>query len=515
MLMENTNIVNIVNFIRAVEPRFREEPDLFEPVRREMELAKQHALPATWLLQYDALVKGPYVDFLKREMPESHEAGCWFEVVEELAEAAGIRWRGRWSWDWNVEVGFSIGYTPRERERLADAYVARFAELFGRPPASVGSWCFDAHLFNYLHEKYGIAAGCNCKDQYGTDGYTLWGGYWANAYYPSRKNAYLPAQSEAMQIPVPVFRMLGSDPLYQYSAGVAGNGQPVITLEPVYEGIGGGSREWVDWFLRENFGDGPHFALSYAQAGQENSFGWERIGRGLPYQFRELARLRDAGKIRVETLEASGRWFRGRYPVTPVSAVVTLDDWKKENRAGIWYLSRFGRVNLFRDADRGLVIRDWQLFRESYAEPFLEQACPSNVCCYDALPLVDGNLWNPSAIRFPGGPGIFESVEDAGNERMRIVWKSDAGGRTVILLGPESVEIEFPAEGEALLFDCNVRGAEYHRTAIFHRDGALRYRHCGEDYGFRAEKGSIVRDGGREFAFRLAADGRKLVLATE
>ena len=126
MLMENTNIVNIVNFIRAVEPRFREEPDLFEPVRREMELAKQHALPATWLLQYDALVKGPYVDFLKREMPESHEAGCWFEVVEELAEAAGIRWRGRWSWDWNVEVGFSIGYTPRERERLADAYVARF-----------------------------------------------------------------------------------------------------------------------------------------------------------------------------------------------------------------------------------------------------------------------------------------------------------------------------------------------------------------------------------------------------
>lgn len=149
-------------------------------------------------------------------------------------------------------------------------------------------------------------------------------------------------------------------------------------------------------------------------------------------------------------------------------------------------------MNLFRDADRGLVIRDWQLFRESYAEPFLEQACPSNVCCYDALPLVDGNLWNPSAIRFPGGPGTFESVEDAGNERMRIVWKSDAGGRTVILLGPESVEIEFPAEGEALLFDCNVRGAEYHRTAIFHRDGALRYRHCGEDYGFRAEKGSIV-----------------------
>ena len=28
----------------------------------------------------------------------------------------------------------------------------------------------------------------------GTDGYTLWGGYWNQAYYPSRLNSYMPAQ---------------------------------------------------------------------------------------------------------------------------------------------------------------------------------------------------------------------------------------------------------------------------------------------------------------------------------
>ena len=314
------NIVNIVNFIRAIEPRVgRGELDLFEPVREQMAMAKRLKLPTTWLLQYDALIQGPFVEFLKREMPENHEVGIWFETVQPNVEAAGIKWRGRWAWDWHTDVGFSVGYTPQERERIADVFVAKFAEIFGRKPAVMGSWLFDAHLLEYLWREHGLRTACNCKDQYGTDGYTLWGGYWANAYYPSRKNSYLPAQHESGQIPVPVFRMLGSDPLYQYTAGVGGNGQSVITLEPVYEGIGGGSKPWIDWFLRENFRE-PHFAMAYAQAGQENSFGWPKMRPGLPYQYERLARLRDEGAIRVETLGESGEWFRQNFRVTPVSA---------------------------------------------------------------------------------------------------------------------------------------------------------------------------------------------------
>lgn len=47
-------IVNIVNSIRGVEPR--RTMDLVEPVRHQIELATEHRLPATWLLQYDALI---------------------------------------------------------------------------------------------------------------------------------------------------------------------------------------------------------------------------------------------------------------------------------------------------------------------------------------------------------------------------------------------------------------------------------------------------------------------------
>jgi hypothetical protein len=46
--------------------------DLVEPVREQMASIKAHSLPATWLLQYDAMVEGPFVEFLKNEMPNNH-----------------------------------------------------------------------------------------------------------------------------------------------------------------------------------------------------------------------------------------------------------------------------------------------------------------------------------------------------------------------------------------------------------------------------------------------------------
>jgi hypothetical protein len=127
-----------------------------------------------------------------------------------------LKWRGDHEWDSAANVGFSPGYTPAERRQLVDVYMADFKAIFGYYPRTVGSWYIDEVTLAYMVERYGIVASCNCKDQIGTDGYTLWGGYWNQAYYPSRLNAYMPAQTQAGQINVPIFRMLGSDPIYQY-----------------------------------------------------------------------------------------------------------------------------------------------------------------------------------------------------------------------------------------------------------------------------------------------------------
>ena len=90
------NKINIINFIRAVEPRM--PMDLAGTLREEIALVNSHGLPATWLIQYDALLDPAFTDQLK-SLDKKHEIGLWFEVVQPMAEDAGIPWRGRYPWD--------------------------------------------------------------------------------------------------------------------------------------------------------------------------------------------------------------------------------------------------------------------------------------------------------------------------------------------------------------------------------------------------------------------------------
>lgn len=161
--MENRpSIVNVINFIRGIEPR--EKTDLYEPVENQLELLERYRMKGMFLLQYDALTDPRFVEMLRGP---PHEIGCWLKIVEPMCAAAGIPWRGRVPWDWHSDVGFSVGYLPEERERLADVLLEKFRELFGESPRSVGLWMIDAHTLAYLERRYGIAASCNCKDQWG------------------------------------------------------------------------------------------------------------------------------------------------------------------------------------------------------------------------------------------------------------------------------------------------------------------------------------------------------------
>ena len=483
-------IVNIINFIRAVEPR--RPVDLHKPVIFQMDLAKQHKLPTTWLLQYDALLEDFYTDLL-RTAPEGDEVGIWFEVVQPLTEACGIPWRGRYPWDWFTNVGFPVAYTPRERELLADEFIRLFREKFGFTPRSMGSWFFDAHLLGYLADKYNIEAACNCKDQWGTDGYTLWGGYWANGYYPCRKNSYLPAQTLAEQISVPVFRMLGSDPIYQYESDPERpNGQTVITLEP-YVGLdqtipaGGGVPSWVDWFFRNEFTD-PVMSMGYAQVGQENPFGYDLIHEGLEYQYALVAKLRDEGKISVATLGDTGRWFKNKFPQTPASCITALEDWQNTGRESIWYMTRFGRINLARDNEGALYIRDWQINSESYAEPFLNAVCRTTSCAYTALPLCDGTRWQTRLQFYADGEilqGNWDVPRDCGNDILQVTTKD---GKLKLVLDGNCIRIKHQYKVLMLKLERkNTCGCNWHKST----DGSLQYAFGFMHYCLTAENAQL------------------------
>jgi len=386
-------IVNIINFIRLLEPRDAKitEEVLYETVVKQIEMMKKYKLGGTFLLQYDALIDPRYQKLLKSLPDNSFEIGAWWEIPQPMVEKAGLKWRGRYPWDWHADIGFSTGYTPEEREKLADVYMSDFKQIFGYYPKSVASWFIDAHTLNYLYQKYKIVASANCKDQYGTDGYTMWGGYWNQAYYPSKINSYMPAQNESNQIPVPIFRMLGSDPVRQYDTGLGSDRQGVITLEPVYKD-GGGDAAWVNWYFKE-FVEGKAMEYAYVQAGQENSFTWDAMSKGFEIQLPLIARLRDEKKVTVETLAESGKWFREHYKTTPATSVTVNEDLKGSDRKTVWFNSRFYRINLLWE-NGNLRIRDIHLFDEKFQSAYFAKKATSNECSFFTLPFVDGYIWS-------------------------------------------------------------------------------------------------------------------------
>ena len=407
--------INIMNFIRAEEPR--EPMDLMLPVREQMALIKAHKFPATWLLQYDALVEGPFVAFLKAEMPADHEAGIWFEMNRKICDDAGITWRGNpdWEWDYHVPVAYAIGYTPDERRKLADTAVKTFKRIFGQDVKSIASWNLDAITVAHLSDHHGIDALGNCRDQLATDGFTIWGAPIAG-YYPNRLNAWSPAVEAKNQISTPIFRLLGQDPVYYYGEGIPAPD----TMEPVWPT--GRSEIFVDRFL-DMIAHGPTQAFGYAQLGQENSFGWPEMSKAYPMQMDKLAKARSEGGLIVETMGETGRRFRRSYKSTPTQAQVMLQDplgRSEPPQRTVWYQSKFLRANLhFRGTE--FYLRDLHVYDDRFPQPYLTDPVRQHGIEQRMLAVLDGFHWSDDAVR-SGRAGLrangrFALVGVDGSER--------------------------------------------------------------------------------------------------
>lgn len=414
-------IINIINFIRQTDYRIENSDSLlYQTVEEQLNLINRYNLPATFLLQYDALIKPEYQQLLKSQLNQQSEIGGWFEITQPQVEDAGLEWRGEHSWVSHANIAFSTGYTKDEREKLVDVYMEKFKEIFGEYPKSMGSWYIDAHTLNYMYEKYGIIASCNCKDQIGTDGYTLWGGYWNQAYYPSKLNGYMPAQSQEQQIPVPVFRMLGSDPIYQYDDGLGNDRQGVISLEPVYTQAGK-NRAWVHYFFNAIVNQ-PCLAFNYAQAGQENSFTWDAMKDGLEMQIPIIDSLQRTQKIQVLTLAETGKWFKEKFSTTPATAVTVLNDIRNENNKTVWFNSRYYRANLLWK-NQDFSFRDIHLFDERFKSQYVDKPGESSQFFFYTLPMVDGYMWS--------------TPEDRAG--MQIVQHNASGEKKVVRLNPPTI----------------------------------------------------------------------------
>lgn len=393
--MDTLKVMNVVNFVRGCEPRI--EVDLVEPIKKQLELLEKNGLKSTFLLQYDALLRKDMTDLFVGCDGKKTEIGGWFELVRRQVEACGLKWRGRdgYDWDYFAEVDTPMGYSKDERIALVDEFMAKFKTTFGYYPKSMGAWAIDAFTLGYIYDKYNIDAFCICREQVGTDGYNFSGGYYSGGYYASKNNLLCPAQTEENQINAPIFRMLGSDVVKQYYSGLDKNFNPaalqgVVTLEPVGDGkIGGSNPAWVDWFLKVNYGEALNFA--YAQAGQENSFGWERM-KTLEYQFSKIADDARKGEYEVLTLAECGKVFKSRFKETPATTTTAFGSFDNEREGTVWYENKNYRISYYY-SDEKFLIRDVYLFNENYRERYIDDILTSHDYAYDNLPVIDGYLF--------------------------------------------------------------------------------------------------------------------------
>lgn len=504
--MEQNRVVNIVNFIRGCEPR-DDSIDLLGTVKEEIKLNKEYGFDNTFMIQYDALVNPDYVEILKNAQDDKTEIGLWIELCQPIIEKVGLKWRSDVPWIHYVNPGFLQSYTKSEREMIIDAEFEGFKERFGYYPKTVGAWIIDAYSLNYMAENYDIDAFCICREQYGTDGYTLWGGYYNGGYYPSKNNMLIPAKSDDKKIGVPTFRMLGIDPAdaydKHYKKSVIKSG--CRTLEPFWES--GATKEWVEWYLK-NLCENEDLGFSYTQTGQENSFGWVNFADALRMQFDVIKQMQSENKLKVLKLSDTGKLFKEKFADTPATVYANMDYLGSHNTKSIWYNSVAYRANLFSD-DGDIKFRDISIFDENYEEKYINEIETRKTAEYFSYPVMDGYLWGseeePSGIYFgkKGDIEKYEKVEDticatlAFDDKTSAKVKFEENGISIISKSSLSLNFEFDFEKAVDFVGVNGKTLEYNKN--------------GNVYTLEVVKGDIVfadklsvttdKNGEIEFAF--------------
>ena len=389
-------VVNLMNFVRRIDERAENSTEhLLSFTREQLRLVNGYGVDNTFLLQYDALCDGDFVSLFKSEATERTELGLWYEIVEPLTSACGIPYESQhgWKWDWHIIPGFSMAYTPRQREALIDEAMRKFKEIFGYYPRTVASWLIDTHTLNYLAEHYDISAVAICRDQKNTDAYTLLGGYFNQAYFPSKNNIFTPAQSRAMQTDIPVFRLLGPCPIHNYDNNKyssdelrsLGRRSACFTLEPCW--YMGSTEESVEWMFNCYYGE-ESLGFAYAQIGQENSF-FEVGEQVLSGTAMQIEKLLSHGGVSFMKMRDTGEAFKKRYPDgTPATAVTALNNFDSANAQSVYYDCKNYTANLFRFEDK-IFLRSLFLFDERKEDIYLKETCTTFDAVYENLPIID------------------------------------------------------------------------------------------------------------------------------
>jgi hypothetical protein len=206
-------------------------------------------------------------------------------------------------------------------------------------------------------------------------------------------------------------------------------------------------------------------------------------------------------------MEASGRWFKEKYKVTPVTSFSVDKDLEGSDLKTIWFNSRFYRINLLWEHGT-LRIRDIHLFNENFPSVYETQPVTENECRFFTLPFVDGYIWskpnqlaglrlkavvNGKELSLEGGDPVFTRT---GPATIHINWPlQTVNGSVEIDLGEKKMDMKLKSNQAINWFwDLNTaEGAQLPFGSITDRSVNCNFE--GMHYNILASKGSFSKPG--------------------
>lgn len=355
------NYVNIVNPVRGDEFFDIKPTDiLLNGVRIQKKITDEFNLKATWLLRYDVLNLQKFTSYFENGF-DGHEFGIFMEVTPQMAKDADVPFpKGGVFWH-DANKIFLSGYIPEQRIKLIDLIFKKFKEVFGYFPESAGAWHIDAYSARYMAEKYNVTSVLICADQFSTDAYQIWGGWWGVPYYPSKFNILSPAQTTKNKLDLVVSWWAARDPLLGYGGSIIESTYSVQVNDYTFmHGLD------INYFqkLLDDYLTYPGNQFGQVTIGLENDMDFNLLEKGFRDQLGEIAKREKAGEISVVTMSEFSNWYRNNFKgLSP------------DHFLNGWIMSKDFRLGYF-EKDGQKHIRDLRIYNETWPETNLLTANP-------------------------------------------------------------------------------------------------------------------------------------------
>lgn len=307
-----------------------------ESLKKQIEEVRIRNLTATWLLQYDTLDDLEIVDVLKGA-GNDQELGAFLEVSEKWATAAGVSYKVGEGDYYRPDKVFLSGYTPKDREKLIKTYFAKFQQVFGQPPKTVGAWYLDATSQTLL-AALGVKSALTVADQYDTDAASIWGKYFSMPYYPSRYNSLEPAMNQGNRIPIVNIQWAQRHPVLGYGKDIEDSRHSFQANDYINNGFDSSYfANLLDIYLNQQKTDFVQITIGL-EAGQEGVIFLDEFAK----QLEKIEELQRFGEAKVIKMSEFANWYESKYPGISPSHFLTKD-------ANFWYMSPKFRVGFFKE----------------------------------------------------------------------------------------------------------------------------------------------------------------------